>query len=131
MDLVEYIDSVRKLAILVYLLTSSQQLDLLLARSFHMDGDAPVFVKRPKSKTVTRKPREVEVADEEESRTPISNFKNRNKLKTKPQQRLSFGNDNEVSVFSAPTELILIYDWSVDHCSARIVSRTLVQIQEP
>ena len=63
-----------------------------------MADEAPVFVKRAKSKTVASRRTTTSHNDEEVLSTPISNFKNRNKTKAKPQSRLSFDNDEEVGV---------------------------------
>ncbi|CAG8622949.1 16265_t:CDS:2, partial [Acaulospora colombiana] len=59
-------------------------------------SDAPIFFKKTKSKTV--KSREAREDDEEvttETKTVVSNFKNRNKGRSKPQQRLSFNTNDE------------------------------------
>lgn len=74
-----------------------------------MSEDAPVFVKRTKSKNAARQARVVEVPDpeaQEDTRTLVSNFKHRNK-KPKPQQRLSFGTEDDVSVFNPGQECLL------------------------
>src|SRR5258706_245735 len=63
-----------------------------------MTDKAPVFVKRTKSKTVASRRTTTGHNDEEVLSTPISNFKNRNKTKAKPQSRLSFDNDEEVGM---------------------------------
>jgi hypothetical protein len=65
-----------------------------------MPDEAPVFVKRTKSKTVaSRRTTTIQDDDEEAKSTPISNFKTRNKTKIKPQSRLSFDNDEEVGMY--------------------------------
>jgi hypothetical protein len=66
-----------------------------------MTDEAPVFVKRTKSKTVASRRTTTSHNDEEEEAksTPISNFKNRNKAKAKPPSRLSFDNDEEVGMY--------------------------------
>ena len=63
-----------------------------------MTDEAPVFVKRTKSKPVASRRTTTNHNDEEALSTPISNFKNRNKTKTKPQSQLSFDNDEEVGM---------------------------------
>ena len=64
-----------------------------------MTDEAPLFVKRTKSKTVASRRTTTNHNEEEALSTPISNFKNRNKTKGKPQSRLSFDNDEEVGMY--------------------------------
>ncbi|KAG9021219.1 hypothetical protein FS842_006754, partial [Serendipita sp. 407] len=58
-------------------------------------SDAPTFVKKAKSKTIRAREENNEVVIEEETKTVVSNFKNKTKGRTRPQQRISFGLGNE------------------------------------
>ena len=73
-----------------------------------MADEAPVFVKRTKSKTVASRRTTTTHNDEEALSTPISNFKNRNKTKAKPQSRLSFGNDEEVGMCTLLLRVLIL-----------------------
>lgn len=65
-------------------------------------SDTPIFNKRTKSRTIRARDEGTENQNDtsEEPKTVVSNFKNKNKNRTKPQQRLSFNAEDEVSPYS-------------------------------
>jgi hypothetical protein len=75
-----------------------------------MTDEAPVFVKRTKSKPVASRRTTTSHNEEEVLSTPISNFKNRNKSKAKPQSRLSFDNDEEVGMYILPLRVRVLIE---------------------
>jgi len=66
-------------------------------------SEVPTFVKRTKSKTIRTREEGVENNVTSEPKTVISNFKNRPKH-AKPQQRLSFGAGDEVSLLKVQVQ---------------------------
>jgi hypothetical protein len=68
-------------------------------------SEAPLFAKRTKSKTI-RAREETKDVDSEESKTPISNFRAKNKTRSKPQQRLSF--NDEVSLLKLRFRMVYL-----------------------
>ena len=62
-------------------------------------AETPTFVKRTKSKTIRGRDENKDEEITTEVKTVVSNFKNKTKGRSKPQQRLSFGLEtDEVSL---------------------------------
>ena len=93
-----------------------------------MTDEAPVFVKRPKSKTITSRRATTSHNDEEVLSTPISNFKNRNKTKAKPQSRLSFGNNDEVGMYILLLRVLVLIEGT--GAGGRHISGQTIQLRE-
>ena len=93
-----------------------------------MADEAPVFVKRTKSKPVASRRATTSHNDEEVLSTPISNFKNRNKAKAKPQSRLSFDNDEEVGMYILLSRVLILIDET--GAGGRHISGQAVQLGE-